>query len=318
MQQLASGAAITSDMQTAVLDACQHSTRLDPQSEGPRTEYLLEAAKLAGVRPQLEPLLSRKIRAIDEGGYSYWEAPVVAQYLEALQEREEAGASNLYFLGNYEEIRAFISKAERCPSLPFISTPDLPESTWAQLSADLAQASDPKIQRILLGIFNEQKESQHGRKTLLEFTQGDDERLARAAVHALANMNHPTVRALGLELLTRPERRGEGLRLLARDAEAGDEVKIRELRTSLTDSQERHDFLFYLPEVVSQHPSDEFTALLAEIYPYQPCSACRHNAVETLLDCKALLDWLRAEAWLDANQFMRAAFVEWDGSHSAI
>lgn len=72
LQQLASSD-ITSQMQETVLDACLTCYSFDPQCTGPVTRYLLEAARLAGVQPQLEPLLSQSIDTLSEDDYNHWD-----------------------------------------------------------------------------------------------------------------------------------------------------------------------------------------------------------------------------------------------------
>ncbi|WP_407541027.1 hypothetical protein Q0M94_06430 [Deinococcus radiomollis] len=75
---------IDGETHALVLDACLNNRAYDPQIEGPRPTYLLEAAHLAGLTPTLTLQLSEALQDADQDAEDYWSLQQRVELLLAL------------------------------------------------------------------------------------------------------------------------------------------------------------------------------------------------------------------------------------------
>ncbi|ULH18083.1 hypothetical protein MF271_24305 (plasmid) [Deinococcus sp. KNUC1210] len=81
------------EMQALVLDACLNNHAYDPQVEGPRTEYLLEAAVLAGLEPELVLHLLKALQQVNEEMEDHWSLQQRVDLLATLSRQGQQNAA---------------------------------------------------------------------------------------------------------------------------------------------------------------------------------------------------------------------------------
>lgn len=84
---------VSLQMREQVLDACLYCRQFDPQIEGQRSAYLLEAARLAGVLPQLGLLLIKQLEALNKGDFDHWDTVQRLDLLTQLGKRGDEVAA---------------------------------------------------------------------------------------------------------------------------------------------------------------------------------------------------------------------------------
>lgn len=80
------------EMQSLVLDACLNNHAYDPQIEGPRTDYLLESAVLAGLELDLVPHLLKALYQVNEDIEDHWSLQQRVNLLATLSRQGQQNA----------------------------------------------------------------------------------------------------------------------------------------------------------------------------------------------------------------------------------
>jgi hypothetical protein len=143
------------------------------------------------------------------------------------------------------------------------------------------------------------------RPQILELANSDDERLRCALMRALGHTHSPTVRNLGLRMFKHVPPRLEAIRLLARNYEPGDGALLESLLPTAGDLDMLHGIGLDLLEITAETKDSEFTNSLLWLYEHGPCSMCRENAVQYLVEMKTAPEELLAECLWDCNDDTR-------------
>ena len=80
-------------MQSLVMDACLNNHAYDPQVEGPRVEYLLEAAVLAGLEADLVLHLQKALHQVNEDRENHWSLQQRVDLLATLSRQGQQNAA---------------------------------------------------------------------------------------------------------------------------------------------------------------------------------------------------------------------------------
>lgn len=137
---------------------------------------------------------------------------------------------------------------------------------------------------------------------LIRLTASPDGGVARRALLALANVENDKVRQLALSLVeSRSPHRIFAIDLLVNNFRSGDQERVANWCKEETEPDFINGYGLDLGEFFRAHPSDKIeTELLVALYDRQPCSHCRHNIVQRLIELNALPDDLRAESKFDS------------------
>ena len=246
--------------------------------------------------------------------------PAVKVYLGALKAREDQGKQewrdhqqNSSAPIDYDQARrtvkdALAREAIGCPLA--LRSIRLTEEALIRLAGDVEQETDPDTLRHLLCAFVRRPfPGQPSR--LLTLARHPDERVAERSIIALSRLQHPKTRTLATELLESDSPlRLVSAKLLQLNFQDGDEVLLRRVlsHADQADDDLRHGFCRDVREVADARPTAAMLALVADTYAHQPCSHCRHEALELLAEHAAVPLWLQAEARLDANPDTRQLF----------
>jgi hypothetical protein len=175
----------------------------------------------------------------------------------------------------------------------------------------LATAQNPKEQRAHLHIFSRRRFP--GDIQLLLSMVNEEERVGLGALIALSQITHPSVRELAFRLINaRAKWRGEAVELLLRNFRPGDhEIALRWFEAE-DDEEARHSVGSDLLELCEMHPDKAEPSLMRALYEKGPCSFCRKQAVEKLIELNALGEDLRTECAYDSNDDIRELVKEPD------
>jgi hypothetical protein len=147
---------------------------------------------------------------------------------------------------------------------------------------------------------------------LIEIARGSDEELARRAIVALAEVEHPEIRRFADELIEHLKQPESGARLLVRNG-GPDALPILEQLVANADSDDSvHDLGFSVRSYLDANPSLPGYAFLARLYEELPCANCRFGCVEMLLKAGRLPDTIRRECRYDCNERIRELVVQAD------
>ena len=140
---------------------------------------------------------------------------------------------------------------------------------------------------------------------LIELVDSRDLKLARGAAAALVNVNHPGVRDLAKNLI-REQRpiRDFAVGMLASNYDAGDHETVLEWFEEEEDIEVQHgmDVLMFW----KQHPDPiSEIRMLNLLYDRTPCTQCREDAVERLIELGALTEQMRVECSFDSSDEIR-------------
>lgn len=170
----------------------------------------------------------------------------------------------------------------------------------AQAARDLLAEEDPARLLAFLIVLNARAFPLAPDRLLLLARDGDTD-IADAAVWALANLRHPAVRALALELATEPTRGADAAELLRENYQPGDEVLLAQLLDRPMDRDDAHFLGGRVLGVVKAYRSEALVPLLLLLYEGEPCTNCRNTVVEHLLALGRLPGWMREECRWDAD-----------------
>lgn len=131
-----------------------------------------------------------------------------------------------------------------------------------------------------------------------------------AATGAMASTTDPRVGQLGRERLRSRDfvaADEEVIALLTRNYEPGDETLILDALESVSfDDDEAHAMGMRVDRVCGKHSTPYLASLAEWNYRTNPCTLCRLNAVECLVDTNSLPDHIANECMHDAESLTRA------------
>jgi hypothetical protein len=142
---------------------------------------------------------------------------------------------------------------------------------------------------------------------LLSLADVEEDRVGFAAVRALTRVIDPAVRELAFRLVnSRAAWRGGAISLLTENYELGDHRIVLGWFKQEEQDEERHSMGLGLIDFWKRHRDEETEVLMMRsLYENGPCSFCRENAVDRLIELRALPDEFRAECAWDANDDIR-------------
>jgi len=144
---------------------------------------------------------------------------------------------------------------------------------------------------------------------LLELSDSDHERVRRAAVVTLSRIKDLRVRRRALILLQSAERFTDGIDLLESNYEAGDFRIFEDLLTRSLTPAELHGIGLSIRHIVDKKVWPELEKVLLSLYETGPCSLCRTEFVEALIELERLPDFIRDEGQFDAEPDTRRAVL---------
>jgi hypothetical protein len=199
--------------------------------------------------------------------------------------------------------------------------PKLPEMTSTWIASWGKRASDADLDRAARGLVtarNPKEQYAHLRifarrlfpldiQLLLSLVDVEQERVGLAALKALSQISHPSVRQLAFQLVEmRAMWRGEAIELLARNFRHGDHAIALRWFEAEEDLETLHSLGMDLTNLWEQYPDEETEVpMLLAMYERGPCSFCREKTVRRLIECGALTEELRLECSFDSNSDIR-------------
>jgi hypothetical protein len=142
---------------------------------------------------------------------------------------------------------------------------------------------------------------------LLKLAASEDDSLAYAAVVALAQLKHPSVRELAFQLVAqRREGRRMAIRMLSGNFEPTDHERVLRWYENEPDRYIRHRMGLDLQSFWEDHPEPASEVrMLHAVYEYGQCTECREHIVCWLIELDALSPEMRKECAYDANDSVR-------------
>jgi hypothetical protein len=121
----------------------------------------------------------------------------------------------------------------------------------------------------------------------------------------LTHIDDPSMRNLGLELMSTPDRCDLGVTLLTAQSQPGDYKLIEQaLRQPMSDHV-YHSLGMDVLRFVKANLTGEAEASLALLYENGPCSMCRESCVKHLISLNRFPGWMRDECRYDADSGTR-------------
>ena len=145
---------------------------------------------------------------------------------------------------------------------------------------------------------------------LIALLDSDNKELAKSVRDALSNTKHLFIREKALAMLRAnpiPPNWFDGLALLENNFQVEDIPTIlSSLQANrIADGDVLHDIVSYLRKMDDNNPSDAFAPILLWMYENCPCSECRQDVVERLLEMNRLPVEIREECRDDCNPDIR-------------
>ncbi len=165
---------------------------------------------------------------------------------------------------------------------------------------DLLKEEDPERLRAYLWIFR-MRRFPLDHTPLLTLAHNEDDRLSRAASDALSHVEHPTVRALAMELLDPPERYCDVVDLLRSNWRQEDEALVERLLETPQEPEGFHSLGLSVRDLLEEHPEIAGERSLLLLYEHGSCSLCRYGVVDLLIKKDRLPEWMREECAFDAD-----------------
>jgi hypothetical protein len=142
---------------------------------------------------------------------------------------------------------------------------------------------------------------------VFELARSDDETIRDSAITALAQVEAPAVRELGLRLLEDRDvsRRRDAIELLQKNHDSRDIPRIAAALPREGPPDVLHDVARKAMTIADHHPKD--VRLAKWVYEYNPCSYCRYGAFRRLVERDSLSKFQLAECAWDGYDETRAA-----------
>lgn len=178
--------------------------------------------------------------------------------------------------------------------------------------------NDPEICRRLMWVFRRATPPRTP-ACIWAFAESRDLPMREATLRMLANISDPNVGEFGRKMLRRSSFAPEDsdlIELLARNYQPGDaELILRKLESVTTSDDGLHTLGMSARQFCENNPVPEVAGIARWIYDTTPCSLCRKGAVETLIACNQLPDYIAEECRYDANEETQSIVIEVSGAH---
>lgn len=140
---------------------------------------------------------------------------------------------------------------------------------------------------------------------LLALAQSTDEAISSTARAALVQIEHPSVRALALEVLDTSLRPWELIEMLTRNFCPGDEEAIERILNRTWDADEMHRLTIDVNHLIEANPQGAFSGALMRLYEEGWCTFCRERVIEKLTGFGPLPTNIVEEGHFDADKATR-------------
>ncbi len=200
---------------------------------------------------------------------------------------------------SYEELRQRIAEKGRRV---------LNSHSWArralkveleQAARDILNENDPEWLIPLLRVFMDTPFPLDPTK-LFEWAKSEEEYLSYAAKDTLANLKLSAVHALALDLIEKRETLDLAVKMLNTNYEEDDESLVSAVLQYPVEPVEYHRLATDARYFEKAHPTELSAKIIETLYENNPCSMCREQHVERLIELEALPDWIREEAAFDS------------------
>lgn len=159
----------------------------------------------------------------------------------------------------------------------------------------------------------------HAKIWALAESRNDDVRAA--ALLALAQSSDPRIGDLGRKKLQSPmfsKNDSEFFELFIKNYQPGDEgLMMAALNRLDLDDDVAHDFGYSIRNICEENNSPAFAELLCWLYETNPCTLCRHSAVQSLIEIGNPSSEIMAECLHDADEETRKLAQEYLATPSA-
>ncbi len=242
--------------------------------------------------------------------------PAFGAYLREVREKQAArhkrkGQRPRRHWPDYAEIReAIFDTSKRYSPMMARYGEHLPAADAEQMARELLAETDPKrLARCLLLFKRRPFPLNH--TPLLALAQSADQEVATSARAALAQIEHPSVRALALELLDTSLRPWELIEMLTRNFCAGDEQAIERVLSKTWDADELEWIGLKLRPLVKANLRPALSDALMRLYEEGYCTICRSSVIELLAEFgplpSSLVEECRYDAYPDTRNFVQAS-----------
>ncbi len=198
--------------------------------------------------------------------------PAIGVYLAQVREKQAAWKARLKsrpkrrwpdYAGIREQI--FDASKQHGPMVWARYGEHLPAADAEQMARETLAETDPKrLARYLLLFKRRPFPLDH--RPLLTLAQSEEQEVATAARAALAQIEHPSVRALALEFMPTSLRPWELIEMLIRNFCTGDEQAIERVLRKAWDADEMHWLTLNMRHLVEAKPRPELRSALMQIY----------------------------------------------------
>lgn len=240
------------------------------------------------------------------------ERPLLDRYLEAVEgnsERRMRAKAERVDIASlpYAELRALLERHPRegAPSSIRRWAEPASDAALREAARALLDITDVPLLRAHLAIFR-RRMFPLAWGQLAPLVRHEDDRVGRAALTALGQLHDPGVRQLGIALLDEGFRVHDALELFMKNYRPEDDVRFAALIDAAEDDDALHAAGVGLVDISRANPTPAATPLLRQLYERGPCSLCREDVVQLLLDAGTLPAELASECAHDANENTRA------------
>ncbi len=144
-----------------------------------------------------------------------------------------------------------------------------------------------------------------GHDRLLKLAGEDNLEVSKAALRALRNVKHESVRMLAFELFGQGKANDEVAGLLINNYEDGDHLLVESAISRTEDKHELHSLGFTILDIFQKNSTSNCRQSLVMLYEKGPCSSCREPCVEMLVSRSLIPDWMLGECEYDSNLDIR-------------
>ncbi len=179
------------------------------------------------------------------------------------------------------------------------------EDALATVFAAMKAQTDPGRLRSYLQVFS-QRAAPVLDEVMFRYADHDCSEVRGLAHRALANHAHADVRRLALKRLRAGRVLEHELKLLSKNYQPGDAAVIEQALCIPGDRHELHRIVCDLVKVFRANQLPELANVMLFVYEVSPCSHCRCDAVEGLVQTSSAPGWLHSECQHDAWEEIRA------------
>lgn len=268
--------------------------------------YLLEAVEKRFGADEVQAFLTQA--ALTE--------PAIGAYLAEVREKQTAWHTRQKQMPkphkpDYAELRQIIFDTDKRLNRPRFWRwgEKMSVADAEQFASELLAETDPKRLERYLHLFH-RRAFPLDHTPLLALARSADEAIATTARAALAQVVHPSVRALALELMEADPQPWKGIEMLIKNFCTGDEQAVERVLEKCWDADEMHRLTLDMRHLVEANPQPVFTGALMRLYEEGYCTMCRLGVLELLAKIGPLPPYIVEEDWYDAYDGTRELMAE--------